>query len=208
MLDIVWVHTATLQVEQIDLYQVHWPDRYAPIFGSLAYDRKKERQNSVPIKETCQAMKELIDAGKVRDTRKSLSGPGSYLKKLPVDVLPLPELLTLLWISAGRSSIMVLATKPPWEYESGLRRLMRLAARDLCRSKTSFHCSAVDSNRSLQKLARLTITTLLSSLGLHLVEACSLRSTVYQEEQNHETSSTTALSIVCCVSCCSCVADT
>ena len=69
-------------MEQIDLYQVHWPDRYAPIFGSIAYDRKKERQNSVPIKETCQALKELIDAGKVRETGTRLTFFNLYSKSI------------------------------------------------------------------------------------------------------------------------------
>jgi len=55
-----------LQVDYIDLYQIHWPDRYVPIFGSFGYDRSKERPNSVPIAETCAAIKELIDAGKIK----------------------------------------------------------------------------------------------------------------------------------------------
>eukprot|EP00928_Gymnodinium_smaydae_P055366 TRINITY_DN38927_c0_g1_i1.p1 TRINITY_DN38927_c0_g1~~TRINITY_DN38927_c0_g1_i1.p1 ORF type:complete len:455 (-),score=60.39 TRINITY_DN38927_c0_g1_i1:38-1213(-) len=55
-----------LQVDCIDLYQIHWPDRYVPLFGALAYDVAKERPDSVAIEETVLAMKELIDAGKIR----------------------------------------------------------------------------------------------------------------------------------------------
>lgn len=54
-----------LQVDCIDLYQIHWPDRYTAMFGLRAYDVSKERK-SIPIKETLQAIKELMDQGKVR----------------------------------------------------------------------------------------------------------------------------------------------
>lgn len=28
-----------------DLYQIHWPDRYVPIFGGTLYDPAKERDS-------------------------------------------------------------------------------------------------------------------------------------------------------------------
>eukprot|EP00918_Siedleckia_nematoides_P043691 GHVU01095534.1.p1 GENE.GHVU01095534.1~~GHVU01095534.1.p1 ORF type:complete len:392 (+),score=61.52 GHVU01095534.1:78-1178(+) len=55
-----------LQTSYIDLYQLHWPDRYAPIFGSLAYDPSKERPGSIPFKEIVSSIKTLIDAGKIK----------------------------------------------------------------------------------------------------------------------------------------------
>lgn len=55
-----------LQTSYIDLYQLHWPDRYAPIFGALAYDPAKERAGSVPFTETVSAIKSLIDKGKIK----------------------------------------------------------------------------------------------------------------------------------------------
>ena len=54
-----------LQTDYIDLYQLHWPDRYAPTFGALCYDPTKER-DSVPFSETVAAIKELIDSGKIK----------------------------------------------------------------------------------------------------------------------------------------------
>ena len=54
-----------LQTSYIDLYQLHWPDRYAPTFGALAYDPTRERK-AVPFEETVGAMKTLIDAGKIK----------------------------------------------------------------------------------------------------------------------------------------------
>ena len=40
-----------LQTDYIDLYQLHWPSRNAPIFGQLFFDPKRERA-LIPIEET------------------------------------------------------------------------------------------------------------------------------------------------------------
>lgn len=53
-----------LQTEYIDLYQIHWPDRYIPIFGITQYRPEQER-DSIPIEETVAAMGELIKEGKI-----------------------------------------------------------------------------------------------------------------------------------------------
>ncbi|PNH00794.1 Aldo-keto reductase, partial [Tetrabaena socialis] len=36
-----------LQVDHVDLLQIHWPDRYVPLFGGGAYDPKLDRPDSV-----------------------------------------------------------------------------------------------------------------------------------------------------------------
>jgi aryl-alcohol dehydrogenase-like predicted oxidoreductase len=54
-----------LQTDYVDLYQIHWPDRYVPIFGASSYDATQER-DSVPIEEQLQVLAELVKAGKVR----------------------------------------------------------------------------------------------------------------------------------------------
>ena len=54
-----------LQTDYLDLYQLHWPSRNVPIFGQLFFDPQRERPH-VPVEETLSALKELIDAGKVR----------------------------------------------------------------------------------------------------------------------------------------------
>eukprot|EP00186_Timspurckia_oligopyrenoides_P000102 CAMPEP_0182443866 /NCGR_PEP_ID=MMETSP1172-20130603/2479_1 /TAXON_ID=708627 /ORGANISM="Timspurckia oligopyrenoides, Strain CCMP3278" /LENGTH=409 /DNA_ID=CAMNT_0024639267 /DNA_START=135 /DNA_END=1364 /DNA_ORIENTATION=- len=54
-----------LEIETIDLLQIHWPDRYVPMFGSRQYDITQERE-AVPIETQLEAMQELIDEGKVR----------------------------------------------------------------------------------------------------------------------------------------------
>eukprot|EP00292_Cryptomonas_paramecium_P007801 CAMPEP_0113680628 /NCGR_PEP_ID=MMETSP0038_2-20120614/11451_1 /TAXON_ID=2898 /ORGANISM="Cryptomonas paramecium" /LENGTH=346 /DNA_ID=CAMNT_0000599083 /DNA_START=68 /DNA_END=1108 /DNA_ORIENTATION=- /assembly_acc=CAM_ASM_000170 len=55
-----------LQTNYLDLYQLHWPDRYSAVFGSLAYERRLERPDFAPFDEQVLAMGELMKAGKIR----------------------------------------------------------------------------------------------------------------------------------------------
>jgi aryl-alcohol dehydrogenase (NADP+) len=54
-----------LQTDFIDLYQIHWPERYVPAFGAWQYDPSKEREET-PILEQIEAMAAAIKAGKIR----------------------------------------------------------------------------------------------------------------------------------------------
>src|SRR5512141_2617980 len=54
-----------LQTDYVDLYQIHWPDRYVPMFGSTSYDATQER-DATPVAEQLQALAELVKTGKVR----------------------------------------------------------------------------------------------------------------------------------------------
>jgi aryl-alcohol dehydrogenase-like predicted oxidoreductase len=54
-----------LKTNYIDLFQIHWPDRYVPIFGGPDFDISQER-DSVPIREQLEALGDLIRAGKIR----------------------------------------------------------------------------------------------------------------------------------------------
>jgi aryl-alcohol dehydrogenase-like predicted oxidoreductase len=54
-----------LQTDVIDLYQLHWPSRNAPIFGQTAFDPQKERPHTA-IEDTLAALDEMIKAGKIR----------------------------------------------------------------------------------------------------------------------------------------------
>jgi len=54
-----------LQTDYIDLYHIHWPDRYVPLFGEDGYDTKKERE-SISFVEQLEALQEVVQAGKVR----------------------------------------------------------------------------------------------------------------------------------------------
>ena len=54
-----------LQTDVIDLYQIHWPERHVPAFGTLYYDPSKEA-STTPIHDQLEALAGLVRAGKVR----------------------------------------------------------------------------------------------------------------------------------------------
>lgn len=59
-----------LQLDVIDLYQIHWPSRLAPRFGSLYYnpaaDQSARQQVVDHMHDQLQGLQQLIQAGKVR----------------------------------------------------------------------------------------------------------------------------------------------
>eukprot|EP00195_Chlamydomonas_chlamydogama_P010157 CAMPEP_0202911936 /NCGR_PEP_ID=MMETSP1392-20130828/56330_1 /ASSEMBLY_ACC=CAM_ASM_000868 /TAXON_ID=225041 /ORGANISM="Chlamydomonas chlamydogama, Strain SAG 11-48b" /LENGTH=170 /DNA_ID=CAMNT_0049602659 /DNA_START=146 /DNA_END=654 /DNA_ORIENTATION=- len=55
-----------LQTSYIDLYQIHWPARYTPLWGARQYHVEKERQNAVSIEEQVRTMGDLIKEGKIK----------------------------------------------------------------------------------------------------------------------------------------------
>ena len=54
-----------LQTDVIDLYQIHWPERNVPAFGTIYYDPTKER-TVTSIHEQLEALGRLVKQGKVR----------------------------------------------------------------------------------------------------------------------------------------------
>lgn len=54
-----------LQVETIDLYQIHWPERHVPSFGEIYYRPEKETSRT-SIHDQLEALRRLVRAGKVR----------------------------------------------------------------------------------------------------------------------------------------------
>ncbi|MCY7371801.1 MAG: aldo/keto reductase [Polaromonas sp.] len=54
-----------LQTEVIDLYQIHWPERHVPAFGTLYYTPEAER-SSTSLHAQLDALAALVKAGKVR----------------------------------------------------------------------------------------------------------------------------------------------
>lgn len=54
-----------LQTDYIDLYQIHWPDRYVPMFGATSYDITQQH-DTTSIAEQLLALGDLVKAGKIR----------------------------------------------------------------------------------------------------------------------------------------------
>ena len=84
-----------LQTDYVDLYQIHWPDRYVPMFGATGYDAAQER-DSVPIAEQLQALADLVKAGKVRHIGLSNETPWGVSEFLRyAETLGLPKIVSV-----------------------------------------------------------------------------------------------------------------
>ncbi|MBX9962801.1 MAG: NADP(H)-dependent aldo-keto reductase [Burkholderiales bacterium] len=84
-----------LQTDYIDLYQIHWPDRYAPLFGNIFYDPAKERP-TVPIAEQLEAFGAMVKAGKIRHLGLSNETPWGTLEFLrEAERLKLPRAVSI-----------------------------------------------------------------------------------------------------------------
>lgn len=84
-----------LQTDYVDLYQLHWPDRNTPIFGQYLFDPNKER-DFVPLRETLEALAELVKAGKVRHIGLSNETPWGLMQFLRLaDEHGLPRVVTV-----------------------------------------------------------------------------------------------------------------
>ncbi|WP_435628514.1 NADP(H)-dependent aldo-keto reductase [Candidatus Ferrigenium straubiae] len=84
-----------LQTDYVDLYQIHWPDRYVPMFGATSYDAAQER-DSVPIAEQLQALDDLVKAGKVRHIGLSNETPWGVMEFLRcAGQLGLPKIISI-----------------------------------------------------------------------------------------------------------------
>lgn len=84
-----------LRTDYVDLYQIHWPDRYVPMFGATSYDVTQER-DSTPIAEQLQVLAELVQAGKVRHIGLSNETPwgvGEFVRC--AEQLGLPKIVSI-----------------------------------------------------------------------------------------------------------------
>ena len=69
-----------LQTDCIDLYQLHWPDRYTNFFGQRGYLHRE--QPETPIEETLRALEDIVQSGKVRAIGLSNETPWGTMKFL------------------------------------------------------------------------------------------------------------------------------
>ncbi|MCD6007160.1 MAG: NADP(H)-dependent aldo-keto reductase [Pseudomonadota bacterium] len=84
-----------LQTDYVDLYQLHWPARSVNIFGQLGYTPESD-EDATPLEETLTALKELVDAGKVRAIGLSNDTPWGVMRCLQLaDTLGLPRVASV-----------------------------------------------------------------------------------------------------------------
>jgi aryl-alcohol dehydrogenase-like predicted oxidoreductase len=84
-----------LQTDVIDLYQIHWPNRNAPSFGTLYFDPKND-QPQTSIHDQLQALAHLVTAGKVRAIGLSNETPWGLLEFMRIAELHgLPRVVSL-----------------------------------------------------------------------------------------------------------------
>jgi aryl-alcohol dehydrogenase-like predicted oxidoreductase len=70
-----------LQTDVIDLYQIHWPNRNAPLFGAQYFDPSRDRERA-SVDEQLQALGDLVRAGKVRQIGLSNETPWGVMQFL------------------------------------------------------------------------------------------------------------------------------
>lgn len=84
-----------LQTDYLDLYQLHWPDRPVPLFGTRDYSPPRN-SDPVPIEETLGVLAELVESGKVRHIGLSNETPWGAMKFLQLaERLGLPRVVTI-----------------------------------------------------------------------------------------------------------------
>lgn len=84
-----------LKTDYIDLYQIHWADRYLPLFGQTVYEPKFERP-TIPISEQLAVFSELIQAGKIRYIGLSNETPWGVCEFIhTAEKLSLPKIVSI-----------------------------------------------------------------------------------------------------------------
>ncbi|MEM1198576.1 MAG: aldo/keto reductase [Pseudomonadota bacterium] len=82
-----------LNVDVIDFYQVHWPDRKIQLFGEDLRGYVHYGPDHIPIEDTLGALQKLVDAGKIRAIGVSNESPWGIMRYLAAsDQLGLPRI--------------------------------------------------------------------------------------------------------------------
>lgn len=71
-----------LQTDYLDLYQLHWPERSVNFFGLLGLSALQDAADMTPMRETVEALDELVKAGKIRHYGLSNETPWGTMEHL------------------------------------------------------------------------------------------------------------------------------
>ena len=99
-----------MQTDYVDLIQLHWPDRYVPMFGEELYDASR-RHGAASLEDQLEALGRLKDQGKVLDVGLSNETPWGLMRcavspphtSLPPTPRPRPEVRSDPSLRAPRS---------------------------------------------------------------------------------------------------------
>jgi aryl-alcohol dehydrogenase-like predicted oxidoreductase len=84
-----------LQVDHIDLYQLHWPERTTNFFGKLGFEPGNE-PDLTPVAETLAVLQEFVQAGKIRYIGLSNETPWGIMRFLQAAGQPdLPRVVSV-----------------------------------------------------------------------------------------------------------------
>jgi aryl-alcohol dehydrogenase-like predicted oxidoreductase len=84
-----------LQTDVIDLYQIHWPNRNVPMFGSIYFEPARDAEYT-SIHDQLEAMQRLVSAGKVRHVGLSNETPHGVAEFVRIaEAHGLPRVLTV-----------------------------------------------------------------------------------------------------------------
>lgn len=84
-----------LRTDHVDLYQLHWPDRNANMFGALGFKAIPDEE-SVPLRESLEVLADLVRAGKIRHVGVSNETPWGLNRFLRLaDEHGLPRVATI-----------------------------------------------------------------------------------------------------------------
>jgi aryl-alcohol dehydrogenase-like predicted oxidoreductase len=84
-----------LQTDYLDLYQIHWPARAVPMFGTTYYEPRDEKPNTPSMQEQLETLNELVREGKVRHIGVSNETPWGVMECARLAREGIPKIATI-----------------------------------------------------------------------------------------------------------------